>query len=907
MRHSLIALLCLTASLQADPVRVLFLDPEGKAQTEASALHDAMRDFGRDAIWFDYAKEKVDAPYDVTLNPSDLTDQSDLKAFILSKLSPERKAAYESFVAQREVEQREKHPQVANYEKRPEPLTYQKPFTPKGSMERTQVPADCELKLFAAEPDIAKPIAFAWDERGRCWVVETRDYPHGISENGDGQDSVKICEDTDGDGKADKFTVFADKLNLPTGIVFARKGIIVAAPPKFIYLEDTDGDDKADKREVIMDCWGIRDTHAQASNLHYGFDNWIYGCVGYSGIEGYVGGKQHQFAMGTYRFKPDGSVLEFLHQFTNNAWGHSTNDAGDQFGGTANGAPIFFGGIPATAFAEGSRGMTAKKINAVDSCHTITPNFRQVDVFGGYTAAAGSNFIYSDALPKRFQGMAMVCEPTMKVVSLMDVQPDGAGYKALDAFNLYASSDEWNSPVHAEVGPDGAVWVADFQNYIIQHNPTPSLERGGFVATTGVGGAHENDLRDHSRGRIYRIVAKGVTVKTADTLYGKLTAQRLAVENRSYKRSMSDGPHDLWTQHGLGTLDPKTHQAALTSPDAKLRRNAIRALGGDKAAQDLFFGSGVISDPDLNTRLAAFVKLADFPTTPEIQTLVKKLSSDPVVKADEWLAEAAKMLGKKHKALAYKEGSNLLPNPGFEEPIGETWTLRHYGKRPGNETAQWGFVTDPKMIHSGKRAMRCITRDDADTSHYADVPLKPNTEYRLSAWIKTHSFRGKASLNDHIGRAETSPKISRNQDWTEVEVIFNSKDRPKASINLLHVGKGDIYFDDVKLCELISEVDVDEKALVGNLERGKEIFWTHPVAACKNCHILGGQGSAVGPALDGIAGRKDEAYITEALLTPNARLAEGFEKLGVSPMPPMNLILKPREVADVKAFILSLK
>ena len=177
-------------------------------------------------------------------------------------------------------------------------------------------------------------------------MVETRDYPHGISENGEGQDSVKICEDTDGDGKADKFTVFADKLNLPTGIVFARKGIIVAAPPKFIYLEDTDGDDKADKREVIMDCWGIRDTHAQASNLHYGFDNWIYGCVGYSGIEGYVGGKQHQFAMGTYRFKPDGSALEFLHQFTNNAWGHSYNDAGDQFGGTANGAPIFFGGIP---------------------------------------------------------------------------------------------------------------------------------------------------------------------------------------------------------------------------------------------------------------------------------------------------------------------------------------------------------------------------------------------------------------------------------------------------------------------------------------------------------------------------------------------------------------------------------
>jgi hypothetical protein len=419
--------------------------------------------------------------------------------------------------------------------------------------------------------------------------------------------------------------------------------------------------------------------------------------------------------------------------------------------------------------------MTAKKINVVDTVHTITPNFRQVDVFGGYTAACGSSFIYSAALPERFHGMAMVCEPTMKVVSLMNVQPDGAGYKALDAFNIYASSDEWNSPVYAEVGPDGAIWVADFQNFIIQHNPTPSIERGGFVATTGVGGAHENDLRDHSRGRIYRIVAKGAA-KDMNTLYSRLLKQQRMV-NGSDKSDVSDLPdiHALWVKHALGTLDAKTHQAALISKDAKLRRNAIRALGSDKAAQDLFFGSGVISDPDLNTRLAAFVKLSDFPTTPEIQTLVKKLSADPVVKNDEWLAEAAKMLGKKHKALNYKEGPNLLPNPGFEEPIADTWKHRDYGNRPGNKDAQWGFVTDPKMVHSGNRAMRCITRDDADTSHFADVPLKPNTEYRLSGWIKTHAFRGKASLNDHIGRAETSPKISRNQDWTEVEVTSTAK------------------------------------------------------------------------------------------------------------------------------------
>jgi len=429
------------------------------------------------------------------------------------------------------------------------------------------------------------------------------------------------------------------------------------------------------------------------------------------------------------------------------------------------------------------------------------------------------------------------------------------------------------------------------------------------VATTGVGGAHENELRDHSRGRIYRITAKG-SAKDTNTLYSRLLKQQRRIEDSTDQSDPTD-LHGLWVLHAQGKLTPQLHQAALISKDAKLRRNAIRALGSDKAAQDLFFGSGVFSDPDLNTRLAAFVKLADFPTTEEIKTLVKKLASDPVVKNDEWLAEAAKMLGKKHKALNYKEGPNLLPNPGFEElaadkktPVG--WAHREYGKAPGNAGAQWGIVIDKKMVHSGKHGFRVITRDNADTSFFADVALKPNTDYKLSAWVKTHAFRGKASLNDHIGRAETNT-LKRDQDWTEVEVIFNSKDRPKASINLLHVGKGDTYFDDVKLCELIMETEDDATKLAGDAKRGEKIFWEHPIAACKNCHILKGQGSAVGPALDGIASRKDAAYILESLMTPNAKLAEGFEKLGVSPMPPMNLILKPQEFADVKAFILSLK
>src|SRR5690606_22738636 len=121
------------------------------------------------------------------------------KNSLLAAITAPRRQQWESFLANREPERREANSNVANYERRPEPLTFQQPFSVKGSIERTQVPIDMRLELFVAEPDIAKPIAFAWDERGRLWVCETRDYPHNVQASGEGNDSIKICEDTHGD------------------------------------------------------------------------------------------------------------------------------------------------------------------------------------------------------------------------------------------------------------------------------------------------------------------------------------------------------------------------------------------------------------------------------------------------------------------------------------------------------------------------------------------------------------------------------------------------------------------------------------------------------------------------------------------------------------------------------------
>ena len=234
-----------------------------------------------------------------------------IKSGILWSVGDKARKRYDNFIAKRTPLKYEKRGNIPNYERRPEPLQYQLPLSPEDSMKYTQVPVGFRMELFAAEPDIINPIYMAWDERGRLWVVETVDYPNEFKDGRKGNDRIKICEDTNGDGKADKFTVLAEGFNIPTSMTFARGGVILAHAPEFYFLKDTDGDDKADIREVLFSGWGVGDTHAGPSNLRYGFDNWIYGTVGYARFNGSLGGKQHNFGMGVFRFKTDASDIEF--------------------------------------------------------------------------------------------------------------------------------------------------------------------------------------------------------------------------------------------------------------------------------------------------------------------------------------------------------------------------------------------------------------------------------------------------------------------------------------------------------------------------------------------------------------------------------------------------------------------
>ena len=199
-------------------------------------------------------------------------------------------------------------------------------------------------------------------------------------------------------------------------------------------------------------------------------------------------------------------------------------------------------------------------------------------------------------------------------------------------------------------------------------------------------------------------------------------------------------------------------------------------------------------------------------------------------------------------------------------------------------------------------------------SWFSVVRLKPNTEYRLTAWIKTRGVLGAqgALLNVHeLQKKAMTNALVRHNDWTRVERIFNSGRGGKLSVNLLFGGwgtsRGTAWYDDVSLQEM-TPVFAEGKAvkLTGDSGRGKKIFHEHQIAACVRCHVVEGKGGPIGPPLDGIASRKEEEYLRQSMTDPQAVIAEGFQ-LEISPMPPMNVLLKEQEFEDVMAYLLSLK
>ncbi|MEX0770396.1 MAG: hypothetical protein WD035_06665, partial [Balneolaceae bacterium] len=438
------------------------------------------------------------------------------------------------------------------------------------------------------------------------------------------------------------------------------------------------------------------------NNLHYGFDNKIWGVTGYSAFEGTVGGKEHKFSSGIYKFQPDGSSLEYISNTTNNTWGLGFNEEGLVFASTANRNPAVFSAVP-NRFYRSIRGQVSGQsgtprlhmISNTSRIYPIMEDVRQVDQHGHYTAGSGFHIYTARNFPESYWNRrAFVAEPTGHLLGEFILEPNGSDYYAHNAWNMLASRDEWFSPIQTKTGPDGTLWMIDWYNLVIQHNPFPEgWERGE-------GNAYVTDLRDQNHARIYRIIYKDgedkyqkfdlgdatpsewVQALNHENMFWRLTAQRLLVERGELdvlpqlfeqvrnqeidELGLNPGAlHAIWTLDGLGVLDGSHEQAlqvayrALHHPASSVRRAALMVIPRNQQSLDKILAAGILPVPEVpgdmdytvptslmmtsnpQVRLAAILAVAEMPQDERAGRAIAELIIHPQNVNDQWIRDAS--------------------------------------------------------------------------------------------------------------------------------------------------------------------------------------------------------------------------------------------------------------------------
>ncbi len=341
------------------------------------------------------------------------------------------------------------------------------------------------MQLFAAEPDLQKPINLAFDARGRLWVSGSVEYPFAAPVDKPGKDTIKILEDTDGDGRADKITTFAEGLNIPIGLYPCRGGAIAYSIPYIYFFEDVDGDDHADQRHILYGPFDFsRDTHGMQNAFRRGYDGWLYACHGWANADTISGSDAHAIRMeggNTYRMRMDGSRVESFTFGQVNPFGMTFDPRGDLFSADCHTKPIML-------LLRGGYYESFGKPH--DGLGFVPPVMNHSH---GSTAIAGTTVYAAENFPRPYRGNMFAGNAMTSRVNRDTIATVGSTLRAGEEPDFVASDDPWFRPVDLQVGPDGAMYVADFYNRIIGHYEVP-LDHPG---------------RDRERGRIWRIVYTG--------------------------------------------------------------------------------------------------------------------------------------------------------------------------------------------------------------------------------------------------------------------------------------------------------------------------------------------------------------------------------------------------------------
>jgi len=321
------------------------------------------------------------------------------------------------------------------------------------------VPEGFTVEVVAAEPDIVNPVAMAIDERGRFWITESLEYPR--REPGPGKDRIKICEDTDGDGRMDKFTVFMEGLNIPSGIAIGHGGVWLAHAPDILFIQDTDGDGKADKQEVVVTDFARADTHELPNSLTWGPDGWLYGLNGvannsrvrYSSTNPHYT-QEHRgwpISCAMFRIHPQTREFQVFCEGTSNPWGIAFNDEGDAFVSACVIDHLWH--LVETGSYQRQGGAYPPFTWKIDS---IVKHKHQK------AAYCGIHYFDSDTYPEQYCGKLYMGNIHGGCVNVDRVERDGATYQGFGEPDFLTANDTWFMPVVQKTGPDGCLYILDW-------------------------------------------------------------------------------------------------------------------------------------------------------------------------------------------------------------------------------------------------------------------------------------------------------------------------------------------------------------------------------------------------------------------------------------------------------------
>lgn len=323
-------------------------------------------------------------------------------------------------------------------------------ISPKEAIEKMQVPEGFRVELVAAEPSIQNPVAMAFDDAGRIYVTESFEYPR--REPGPGRDRIKVLQDKDGDGVAETVKVFAEGLNIPSGIAVGHGGVWLANAPDILFLEDTDGDDKADKQTVIVTGFGRDDTHELPNALTWGPDGYLYGLNGvFNRSVVKQDGKTFDFTCALFRIDPRTKKFELFCEGTSNPWGVTFNHEGSAFVSACVIDHLWH--LSESAYYRRQGGPYPPHTFFAES---IVKHKHQM------AAYCGIEFFDSDAYPAKFRDRLYMGNIHGGCINSDSIERNGATYSATGNPDFLTANDVWFMPVAQKVGPDGCLYVLDW-------------------------------------------------------------------------------------------------------------------------------------------------------------------------------------------------------------------------------------------------------------------------------------------------------------------------------------------------------------------------------------------------------------------------------------------------------------